>query len=347
MLFLTRRWPLALPALFAVFSLSTPVAAAPPSCSPGHSYGVADFSAPITDLADRDGRSAASELWRLGIETVIRYYDHPNETIPCKTLVPEETDFLLDNGFSIAVVFQHRNDNPVTFLEGRRGTRDAERSLELAAANGQPLGSTIYFGVDGVAEAIKGANYQYAINKGAPISTAQEAEMKKRMGAGNYKKHAAFYALFRDNHTAWFGQEGGKVRPEAILPFVAQYFDDVRAVFDQHRAQTGIGYEIGGYGSGLVCDHLLTQGKIRRCWLAQSTGWPGYDAFSASNRWALRQQLVTRCDGWRRHSGGRVEFDFNQVNPNDADFGQWNYLDDRSASFTRPERNPDVSCYAE
>ena len=323
-------------------------AVAAPSCAPGQGFGVADFSAPITDLGDRDGSSAATALWKLGIDTIIRYYDHPDETIPCKTLVPEETDFLLDNGFSIAVVFQHRNDNPTTFLDGRRGIMDAERSLELAGANGQPVGSTIYFGVDGVAEAIKGANYQYAINKGAAISASQKAEMTKRMGAGNYKKHAEFYEVFRTKHQEYFGLPGGKVPPEAILPFIAQYFEDIRGVFDTHRANTGtIGYEIGGYGSGLVCDYLLNQGVISRCWLAQSTGWPGYDSFSQSGRWALRQQLVTRCNDWKRHSGGRVEFDFNEVNANDYDFGQWNYLDDRTPNFTRPIRNTAVSCYAE
>lgn len=331
--------------LALVFSALSVYAA--PTCTPGHDFGVADFSAPITDLADRNGTNATTELWRLGIDTIIRYYDHPDETIPCKTLLPEETDFLLDNGFNIAVVFQHRNDSPLTFLDGRRGVRDAERSLELAAANGQPLGSTIYFGVDGVAEAIKGANYQYAINNGAPISASQETEMKQRMGAGNYKKHAEFYDIFRTKHQDYFGLPGGKVPPEAILPFVAQYFEDIRGVFDTHRAQTGIGYDIGGYGSGLVCDYLLNRGVIARCWLAQSTGWPGYDTFSNSGRWALRQQLVTKCDGWNRTSGGRVEFDFNEVNARDSDFGQWNYLDDRSPDFTRPVRNPAASCYSD
>lgn len=333
-----------------VFSLGlfcAPLASyAAPTCTPGQNYRVADFSAPITDLAARNGTNATTELWRLGIDTIIRYYDHPDETLPCKTLVPEETDFLLDNGFSIAVVFQHRNDSPLTFLDGRRGTRDAERSLELAGANGQPLGSTIYFGVDGVAEAIKGANYQYAINKGATISASQEAEMKARMGAGNYKKHADFYEVFRTKHQEYFGLPGGKVPPEAILPFIARYFEDIRDVFDRHRAQTGVGYDIGGYGSGLVCDHLLNAGVITRCWLAQSTGWPGYEGFSNSGRWALRQQLVTKCDDWRRISGGQVEFDFNETSPQNSDFGQWNYLDERTTNFTRPTRNPAASCYA-
>ncbi|MEO0379155.1 MAG: hypothetical protein AAF252_02730, partial [Pseudomonadota bacterium] len=87
-------------------------------------------------------------------------------------------------------------------------------------------------------------------------------------------------------------------------------------------------------------------GLVQRCWLAQSTGWPGYDTFSQSGRWALRQQLVTRCDGWKRHSGGRVEFDFNEVSPNSNDFGQWHFREERTASFTRPIRNSAVSCYA-
>lgn len=322
------------------FALMASSSLAAPSCEPGHGYPVADFSAPFTDLGNRSGRTAGQELRRLGVDTIIRYYDHTDETLPCKTLVPEETNAILAEGFSVAVVFQHNNDDPVTFLAGRRGLDDAERALELAAANGQPAGSVIYFGVDGVDEAVKGANYQYNKNNGAPISEAQAAEMKARMGAGNYRKHAAFYEFYLDLGSEYFHGGLGKTLPDAILPYLGVYFDDIRQTFDSY----GAAYRIGGYGSGLVCDYLLSGGYVDICWLAQSRGWPGYDAFHASGRWALSQQLVTTCPGWKRRSGGTVSLDFNEVgNP---DFGQWSYAEAQDFNFFRPEKVAGVSCYA-
>jgi hypothetical protein len=327
----------------AFFYLSAaPVAYAAPLCAPGQGYSVADFSAPFTDLSPRDGRSAAQELKRLGINTVIRYYDHPDETLACKTLVPEEANALLANGFSIAVVFQHNNDDPMTFLAGRRGLDDAERALELARANGQPAGSAIYFGVDGVDEALKGANYQYVQNKGAPLSEAQITEMTGRMGAGNFRKHAAFYDAYLQYQPEFFPGVPGKTRPEEILPYLGQYFEDIRSIFDEY----GHTYRIGGYGSGMVCDYLLTNGHVDMCWLAQSSGWPGYKAFAASNRWSLSQHLVTSCKDWKRRSGGVVSFDFNTVGRN-PDFGQWSYADVQDPDFFRPEKRAGISCYAD
>ena len=321
---------------------ATSAVAAPPACAPGSGYGVADFSAPFTDLGRRDGRSAGEELRRLGVDTIIRYYDHPDETLPCKTLVPQETNAILANGFNIAVVFQHNNDDPMTFLAGRRGLDDAERALELAGANGQPEGTVIYFGVDGVDEALKGANYQYAKNKGAPLSAAQIKEMTARMGAGNFRKHAAFYEAYLEFQAEFFPGAPGKTKPDAILPYLGLYFEDIRQIFDDY----GGAYRIGGYGSGLVCDYMLANGHVEVCWLAQSRGWPGYDAFHASGRWALSQQLVTSCAGWKRGSGGIVSLDFNTVNPNQPDFGQWGYAQAQDLDFFPPQQVAGVSCYA-
>src|SRR5947199_8530993 len=52
------------------------------------------------------------------------------------------------NGLKVGVVFQHRNNKFASFT-ALRGRQDAERSLILAAENSQPIGSAIYFGVDG------------------------------------------------------------------------------------------------------------------------------------------------------------------------------------------------------
>ncbi|MGB0798977.1 MAG: hypothetical protein ACPGRD_06630, partial [Planktomarina sp.] len=204
------------------------------------------------------------------------------------------------------------------------------------------------FGIDGVDEGVKGANYQYARNGGKPISASQAAEMKQRMGAGNFRKHQKFYEVFRTRHAEFFSAAPGKVQPSAILPYLEQYFRDIQSVFAADRAQNGgQGYWIGGYGSGLVCDHILSKQLVDKCWLAQSKGWPGYEAFSASNRWSLRQFGVTRCTDWNRRSGGRVEMDFNEMNYTDPDFGQWNRMDVRLSSFARPHHPSRHLCAAD
>jgi hypothetical protein len=87
-------------------------------------------------------------MWAGGINTIIRYYDHEDETLPGKTLRKAERDLILTNGFKLAVVFQHRNDQLTSFT-WLRGRQDAQRSLVLAEENAQPKGSAIYFGVDG------------------------------------------------------------------------------------------------------------------------------------------------------------------------------------------------------
>lgn len=82
------------------------------------------------------------------MKTIIRYYDHVDETLAGKTLKPQETALLAKNGFRVLVVFQHFNDQFGSFTP-QRGQQDAIRSVQLAGMNSQPKGSAIYFGVDG------------------------------------------------------------------------------------------------------------------------------------------------------------------------------------------------------
>jgi hypothetical protein len=84
----------------------------------------------------------------IGVNTIIRYYDHQNETIRGKTLTRAERDLIVTNGFNVAVVFQH-NNNRIASFTALRGRQDAARSLVLADQVSQPKGSAIYFGVDG------------------------------------------------------------------------------------------------------------------------------------------------------------------------------------------------------
>ena len=100
-----------------------------------------DSSAPVT-------QSFLEQIKAIGIKTIIRYYDHEDETLPGKTLRRSERDVIVMNGLKMGVVFQHKNDKFASFTV-LRGRQDAERSLMLAAENAQPRGSAIYFGVDG------------------------------------------------------------------------------------------------------------------------------------------------------------------------------------------------------
>lgn len=111
------------------------------SCIRDPRVAAVDLSVPVNQgFLDR--------MRAIGISTIIRYYDHENETLPGKTLRRGERDTIVMSGFKMGVVFQHRNDRFASFTP-LRGRQDAERSLALAAENAQPIGSAIYFGVDG------------------------------------------------------------------------------------------------------------------------------------------------------------------------------------------------------
>jgi hypothetical protein len=102
------------------------------------------------DAAQQVSEAFLTKLKGVGITTVIRYFDWANETLPGKTLTAREVQLVASLGMSLAVVFQHNNDCLCTFMTKGRGTRDAQRALELAKSFAQPAGSAVYFGVDGV-----------------------------------------------------------------------------------------------------------------------------------------------------------------------------------------------------
>ena len=110
-------------------------------CATESRVGAVDLSTPVD-------QTFLDTMRGIGVRTIIRYYDHEDETLPGKTLRKNERDAILMNGFRTAVVFQHHNDQLASFTVSR-GRLDAERSLALAIENSQPRGSAIYFGVDG------------------------------------------------------------------------------------------------------------------------------------------------------------------------------------------------------
>ena len=111
-------------------------------------YCVRDPQIEAVDLSAPVDQSFLDQMKANGINTIIRYYDHEDETLPGKTLRRAERDLIMLNGFKLAVVFQHHNDQIASFT-ALRGRQDAERSLALAHENSQLSGSAIYFGVDG------------------------------------------------------------------------------------------------------------------------------------------------------------------------------------------------------
>jgi Domain of unknown function (DUF1906) len=137
-------------------------APAGPACEAGHDYRALDLSHPVDD-------GFLQNIKSIGISTIIRYYDWPQETLPGKTLTAGELASMKRNSLNVAVVFQHNNNRTTTFETVGRGTIDASRALDLANAYKQPPGSAIYFGVDGVDGKFQvggtgGANDKFGIN---------------------------------------------------------------------------------------------------------------------------------------------------------------------------------------
>jgi hypothetical protein len=245
-----------------------------PPCAAGKGYVAVDLSEPVS--AD-----FLLGLKSVGIGTVIRYYDWEPPTLPEKTLTKRELQLIAEAGLSVAVVFQHNNDNLSTFTDDvyynrpqpkRRGTRDANRSIALASALGQPRGSAIYFGIDGVDDQVRSI-----MNKTTAGATDQQLL--------NF-----------------------------IKIYVRRYLEDAAAVLKPR------GYKVGAYGSGLTCSYLLDERIIDFCWLAAATSWPGFVNFERSKRWVLRQLPATkRADCFGRevdlNVGNGSIHDFGQWQP--------------------------------
>src|SRR5262249_35698750 len=145
-------------------------------CNPDTRFTVVDFSQPVSVLRRTDDHSMpALPLLksRFKLNTVFRYYDHKEETIEGKTLLPTEADALLSAHLKIGVVFQHYNDDPGKFMPPDAGSKDAARALDLADLNRQPYGSAIYFGIDGPEDHLPKLIAEYHLNHGQPMSASR------------------------------------------------------------------------------------------------------------------------------------------------------------------------------
>ena len=184
-----------------------------------------------------------------GVSAVGRYY---GTTTTAKDLLdPDEAKELSKNGIQIFVVFEDHSRPDLT-LTHDQGNSDAIAALKLAAKIRQPLGSAIYFAVEG------------------DYDNGDVADIKQYMSG---------------IATAIAGK-----------------------------------YEIGVYGSGFVCNTLLTQGICKYTWVAAaSTGWRGTCEFFGGKTPAWHLAQVPPLDmNW-----GGLSIDINLTNPPryNSDFG--------------------------
>ena len=301
--------------LFSIFiGLASAVAA--PTCNTQPGMTAVDLSQPVTTIHTLSGKSGTEAFKVIGVKTIARYYDWPEEgIISCRVLLPKESDAIIASGLNILSVFQNGNDDPETFIDKKRGRIDAGHAIKLARANGQPAGSAIYFAVDGVDQTIKDSVFEYAVNKGGVVSKAR----KKRLLTADptFRKHIKFYERYRLYYSNVFRKPSAQIHARDILPFVEHYFREAKATL------AGTGYKIGAYGSGATCAHLQKKGLADYCWLAMSTGWPGFKEQISSGNWNLAQQRTTFCKNWKYENRETVHFDFNKVNGAKNGYGQW------------------------
>ena len=292
----------------------SPWAQAAPSCSIQKGMSAVDISQPVTTIKTASGKSGVEAFKVIGVKTIARYYDWATADITCKSLLPAESDAIINAGLSIITVFQHENSDPETFFNAKRAAIDAKQALQMASANGQPAGSAIYFAVDGVDQTIKDSVFEYNINRGKPISAARR---KRLLHADpSFRKHIKFYGRFLAYHRNIFHKSAPEIHATDMLPFVDRYFRTLR----QDLKADGR-YKLGVYGSGAVCEHVMKLGLADYCWLAMSQGWPGTKAYQIGGKWSLAQQRSTFCKGWKFKEEEMVRFDFNRVK--NSSFGQW------------------------
>jgi Domain of unknown function (DUF1906) len=287
---------------------------AAPACRADQRYPVADMSQPVTTITSEQGKGGTAMFKSLGVKTIARYYDWVTPEITCKSLLPAESDAIIKAGFSILTIFQHENSDIETFLDASRGAKDAREAIKLAAANGQPAGSAIYFAVDGVDQTLKDVAYEYGLHNGTPAPLERRKKLLKL--DPSYRKHLRFYERFRVYRAKHFNMPVKELRGRHMLPFVDHYFHEANRVLKADGR-----YKVGAYGSGLVCEYLLDKKLVQYCWLAMSTGWPRSKEFLESGRWHLVQQRTTFCKGYKFKDKEMARFDFSRKKP--GDLGQW------------------------
>jgi hypothetical protein len=325
------------------FSLyvTTPAQSAPkvekPECAATTEFPVADFSMPLTNLIASPGKSGLDALKEFGVTTIFRYYDLPKETIACKTLLPEEADAIVAKGMKLGVVFQNNSDDPATFIVSENtGKAHAQRALDLAAHNGQPLGSVIYFGMDGADLHLEEVEALYRRYQGGPLPPKVKDDFINDKKANRIKWYEEFVTYRNKNF-----KPQDKITAQSMQFFLRRYLENVRAVFKKHaESHSGQTYKIGLYCTGGICDYAKTSSAgplADYYWVtAEGRDLPEYSRFVDKGEWNLLQQRETKCPTWKSK---KVSFDFNRASPQ-GDVGSWIPNKSERVPLPRPLRCP-------
>jgi hypothetical protein len=301
-----------------------PIPSQNPTCVEHRNFSVADFSVPLSKLLSDKKLSALRVLKTFKVDTIFRYYDYKNETLPGKTLHPDESDAIIAAGLKIGVVFQHYNNDPAKFLDPSSGTNDAEQALKLADENRQPYGSAIYFSVDGPERHLDPLIKEYKLNGGRPMSRDREAQLRRQGRSYFVESYAKFLTY---GHDAFHIDKPDKITPEMMKPVVARYFDSVRESFQAYaQKHGGNSYKIGMYCTAAMCLLGDDSKMADYFWISpEGRNDPEYRKFlQRDGHWHLVQQLKTFCPGWGPTPDHKeLELDFDQVSSKHPDFGQW------------------------
>ena len=82
--------------------------------------------------------------------------------------------------------------------------------------------------------------------------------------------------------------------PDQIQNVILPYF---RGVGDGMSSAGPPAHKVGVYGSDATCKAVLDANLAEFAWLAQSTGWAGFDQFLQSGKWTMRQHAQTTVGG--------------------------------------------------
>ncbi len=237
-----------------------------PPCEANANFTVADFSVPLTQVKTDKTLPALHALKAFNVKTIFRYYDHADETLPQKTLLPEEAKAILAAGFKIGVVFQHHNDDPAKFLVPDVGRKDGERALDLARINKQPYGSAIYFGIDAPELHFGKLVKEHRRNNGDVMSSARREQLEKQ-GAQAFVESYHNFLSYGPGRLSLKNLE--EVQPAMMKPVIAQYIKDIRSTFEEHkRAHHGRTYKLGLYCTGAMCVFADNAGLADYYWVS-------------------------------------------------------------------------------
>jgi Domain of unknown function (DUF1906) len=247
-----------------------------------------------------------------GISTVVRYYAREGGQWCGKALSSEELTALENAGLSVAVIFQHNNNNARAFYDSAKKIGDVEWALHHAKCLSQPKGTPIYFGAD------FDLAYRAKLDSKGKVITAKGRDGKRRPVLETTPEIC-------------------KANEDALL----DYFRHARECLAEE------GYKIGVYGCGATCELLAGPAPlVDFFWLSGSVAYLGTSKFYNDMRWHLFQNKIERRRPYaptectlRMHSmascdnatAGKTEpinpnhqvIDTNLLNPRFGDFGQW------------------------